>query len=53
MCGVVGMAVAPSVDPVTTVLQALPLFILFEASIWLSVLLDRRAARMKAAPIQT
>ena len=32
-CGVVGMAVAPSVDPVTTTLQAAPLFVLFEGSI--------------------
>jgi sec-independent protein translocase protein TatC len=53
LCGVVGMAVAPSVDPVTTTLQALPLFILFEGSIWLSLLLDRRATRLKAAAIQT
>ena len=44
--GVVGMAVAPSVDPVTTVLQALPLFILFEGSIFLCALLDRRATRL-------
>ena len=53
LCGVVGMAVAPSVDPVTTTLQALPLFILFEGSIWLCVLLDRRATRLKTAAIQT
>jgi sec-independent protein translocase protein TatC len=52
LCGVVGMAVAPSVDPVTTTLQALPLFILFEGSIWLCVLLDRRATRLKTAAIQ-
>jgi sec-independent protein translocase protein TatC len=52
LCGVVGMAVAPSVDPVTTTLQALPLFLLFEGSIWLCVLLDRRAGRLKAA-VQT
>jgi sec-independent protein translocase protein TatC len=44
-CGVVGMAVAPSVDPVTTTLQAVPLFVLFEGSIWLSSLLDRRARK--------
>ena len=41
-CGVVGMAVAPSVDPITTTLQAVPLFILFEGSIWLSAMLERR-----------
>jgi sec-independent protein translocase protein TatC len=53
LCGVVGMAVAPSVDPVTTTLQALPLFLLFEGSIWLCVLLDRRATRLKTAAVQT
>jgi sec-independent protein translocase protein TatC len=31
----------PGVDPVTTTLEMIPLMILFEASIWLSVLLDR------------
>jgi sec-independent protein translocase protein TatC len=49
-CGVVGMAVAPSVDPVTTTLQAVPLFILFEGSIWLCALLDRRAGRLQTNP---
>ncbi len=48
-CGVLGMAVAPSVDPVTTTLQALPLFILFEGSIWICALLDRRAHRFNPA----
>ena len=48
-CGVVGMAVAPSVDPVTTVLQAAPLFVLFELSIVLSAFLDRRATRLNPA----
>ncbi|MEI8104540.1 MAG: twin-arginine translocase subunit TatC [Actinomycetes bacterium] len=32
----------PGVDPVTVTLETVPLMILFEASIWLSVLLDRR-----------
>ena len=32
----------PGVDPVTTVLEMIPLFILFEASIWLSVIAERR-----------
>lgn len=32
----------PGVDPVTTTLEMLPLFALFEGSIWLSVLADRR-----------
>jgi sec-independent protein translocase protein TatC len=49
LCGVVGMAVAPSVDPVTTTLQAVPLFVLFEGSILLSAFLDRRATRLNPA----
>ena len=45
---VVCLAVAlPGVDPVTVFFETLPLVVLFEASIWLSVLLDRRAARMR------
>jgi sec-independent protein translocase protein TatC len=39
----------PGVDPVTTTLEGLPLAALYELSIWLSVLLDRRAARARAA----
>jgi sec-independent protein translocase protein TatC len=37
----------PGVDPVTVMLEAIPMFILFELSIWLSVLLDRRSKRIK------
>ncbi len=48
----VGVAL-PGVDPVTTVVETLPLALLFEGSIWLSVLLDRRSKRMRAAAIQT
>jgi len=45
---VVCLAVAlPGVDPVTVFFETLPLVILFECSIWLSVLLDRRSARMQ------
>jgi sec-independent protein translocase protein TatC len=43
----IGVAL-PGVDPVTTMLEALPLLALFELSIWLSVLLDRRAERTEA-----
>jgi sec-independent protein translocase protein TatC len=43
----------PGVDPVTTTFEAIPLAILYELSIWLSVLLDRRAARARAATAQT
>ena len=40
---VAAVAVAlPGVDPVTTALQMVPLMLLFEASIWISVLLERR-----------
>jgi sec-independent protein translocase protein TatC len=47
---VVCVAVAlPGVDPVTTTMEAIPLVILYEGSIWLSLLLDRRAARARAA----
>jgi Sec-independent protein secretion pathway component TatC len=43
------MAVAPSVDPVTTSRQAVPLFVLFEFSIILCAFLDRRATRLNPA----
>jgi sec-independent protein translocase protein TatC len=39
----------PGVDPVTTTLEALPLLVLFEGSIWLSVLLERRMERHEAS----
>jgi sec-independent protein translocase protein TatC len=41
----------PGIDPVTTVIEAIPLLILYEGSIWLSVLFERRAARMEAASL--
>jgi len=31
----------PGIDPVTTTLEAIPLFLLYEGSIWLSVLMER------------
>jgi sec-independent protein translocase protein TatC len=40
---VLGVAL-PGVDPFTTMIEILPLWVLFEGSIWLSVLLDRRPA---------
>jgi sec-independent protein translocase protein TatC len=40
---VIGVAL-PGVDPVTTVLETIPLWLLFEASIWVSVLCERRWA---------
>ena len=39
----------PGIDPVTTVIEAIPLLILFELSIWLSVLFERRASRVEVA----
>jgi sec-independent protein translocase protein TatC len=39
----------PGVDPVTTTLEAIPLLFLYEGSIWVSALLDRRAARSSTA----
>jgi sec-independent protein translocase protein TatC len=43
------LAVAlPGVDPVTTTLEMIPLMVLFEGSIWLSVLIERRASVVTA-----
>jgi sec-independent protein translocase protein TatC len=38
---VIGVAL-PGVDPVTTTIETIPLALLFEASIWLSVFFERR-----------
>ena len=38
----------PTVDPVSLLFEALPLLVLFEASIWLSVLMERRWRRADA-----
>jgi len=38
----------PTVDPVSLAFEVIPLAILFEASIWLSVLMERRWARASA-----
>jgi sec-independent protein translocase protein TatC len=43
----------PGVDPITTTFEAIPLAILYELSIWLAVLLDRRAERGRAAAAGT
>jgi sec-independent protein translocase protein TatC len=47
----IGVAL-PGVDPVTTFFETIPLWILYEGSIWLSVLLDRRAEKARAAALQ-
>jgi sec-independent protein translocase protein TatC len=41
----------PGIDPVTTVIEGIPLVILYELSIWLSVVLERRSAQMEAASL--
>jgi len=42
----------PGPDPVTTLLELLPMWALFEGSIWLAVLAERRAARLSVAGAQ-
>jgi sec-independent protein translocase protein TatC len=44
----VGVAL-PGVDPVTTVIETAPLAVLYEASIWLAVILEKRWAQAPAA----
>ena len=39
----------PGPDPVTTALELLPMWLLFEGSIWLAVLAERRASRLAVA----
>jgi sec-independent protein translocase protein TatC len=41
----------PGIDPVTTTLEMVPLLALYEGSIWLAVLVERRAARPEAASL--
>jgi sec-independent protein translocase protein TatC len=41
----------PGVDPVTTTLEAIPLMVLYEGSIWLSVIVERRSPRMEPASL--
>jgi sec-independent protein translocase protein TatC len=41
----------PGIDPVTTTLEAIPLMVLYEGSIWLSVLMERRSPSMEAASL--
>jgi sec-independent protein translocase protein TatC len=49
---VTALAVAlPGIDPVTTVFEMVPLLVLFEASIWLSVLVERRARAAVAGSV--
>src|SRR5919197_5662663 len=49
---VAAIAVAlPGVDPVTTTLEAIPLLVLYEGSIWLSVLVERRSPSPEVASL--
>src|SRR5881392_741411 len=41
----------PCIDPVTTVIEAVPLLVLYEGSIWLSVLMERRAPAAEPASL--
>jgi len=41
----------PGIDPVTTALEAIPLFVLYEGSIWLAVLVERRAPQPEPASL--
>jgi sec-independent protein translocase protein TatC len=41
----------PGIDPVTTTMEAVPLVALYEASIWLAVLMERRASRPEPASV--
>jgi sec-independent protein translocase protein TatC len=41
----------PGIDPVTTTLEMVPLIALYEASIWLGVLVERRAPRPEPASL--
>jgi Sec-independent protein secretion pathway component TatC len=39
----------PGIDPITTIFESLPLLFLFELSIWLSVLMERRESAPQEA----
>jgi sec-independent protein translocase protein TatC len=41
----------PGIDPVTTTFEIIPLIALYEASIWLAILVERRAVRAEAASL--
>ena len=46
--------ILPTVDPVSLVLEVVPLLVLFELSIWLSVFMERRwerGAEAEAEPL--
>lgn len=45
----VGVAL-PGIDPITTFIETIPLCLLYEASIWLSLVLDRRSKHLVSTP---
>lgn len=47
---VAAAVILPGIDPVTTILQAIPILILFESSIWLSIFFERRWEAAGALP---
>jgi sec-independent protein translocase protein TatC len=47
----VGVAL-PGIDPITTLIETIPLWILYELSIWLSVLVERRHPAPAEAPVE-
>ena len=47
LVAVVGVLL-PGIDPVTTTLETVPLFVLYEGSIWLAVLMERYWERRSA-----
>jgi sec-independent protein translocase protein TatC len=51
LVAVVGVLL-PGIDPVTTVLETVPLFVLYEGSIWLAVLMERYWTRRAAFPVE-
>ena len=51
ICTVVGLCL-PGIDFVSTILEVAPLWILFEVSIWLAVIVERMSARAKPAPFE-
>jgi sec-independent protein translocase protein TatC len=52
LVAVVGVLL-PGIDPVTTTLETVPLFVLYEGSIWLAVLMERYWARRSVLPLES
>jgi len=42
----------PGIDPVTTAIETIPLWVLYESSIWLSVFVERRSRTRELAPTE-